>query len=173
MREIGMIRAFAFRALTGAGLLLLAACAPTRDPGQAGFFSGIANMMTGAYETDTEALRAEAEASEQRVADLRAENDRLAREAAELDAEERALRERQRVLNERLIDQERALQQLRERRGADQAELDRVSARLQELEAEHQRLAAGQVEPAELQRLEQENQKLEQTLDQMLKSLPG
>ncbi len=65
-----MIRAFAIRPLAAAGLLLLAACAPTRDPNQAGFFSGIANMMTGAYETDTSALKSKAEASEQRVAAL-------------------------------------------------------------------------------------------------------
>ena len=52
--------------------------------------------------------------------------------------------------------QERTLQELRERRGADQAELDRLSAQLQELEAEHQRLSAPrEVDPAELQRLEQ------------------
>jgi hypothetical protein len=136
------------------GLLLLAACAPTRDPNQAGFFSGIANIVGGAYEEDTAALGAEAAASEQRVAALQAENQRLTREMAELDAEERRLRERQRALGERLMAQERRLQELRQRRDADQVELDRLSAELQALEAEQRRLAAeraGEVDPAELQ----------------------
>ena len=105
-----MLHATVLRPLATAGLLLLAAaCAPTRDPGQAGFFSGIANIVGGAYEEDTAALQAEADASEQRVAALRAENQRLTREMAELDAEERSLRERQRALNERLMEQERTL----------------------------------------------------------------
>jgi chromosome segregation ATPase len=94
----------------------------------------------------------------------------------ELDAEERRLRERQQALNERLMDQERTLQELRARRDADQAELDRLSSRLQALEAEQQRLGAArpaEVDPAELERLEAENQELERALDQMLQSLPG
>jgi DNA repair exonuclease SbcCD ATPase subunit len=168
-----MIRASAIRPLAAMGLLLLAACAPTRDPNQAGFFSGIANMVTGAYETDTAALQSKAEASEQRVAALQAENDRLAKEANTLDTQERALRARQQKLNQSLIADEKQLQDLRTRKGADQAELDRLTARLKDLEAEHQRLSAEQVSPAELQSLEQQNQQLKQALDQMLKSLPS
>lgn len=158
------------------GLILLAACAPTRDPNQAGFFSGIANIVGGAYEEDTAAMQAEADASEQRLTALREENQRLTREMGDLDAEERRLRERQRALNERLMEQERTLQELRGRRDADQAELNRLSAQLQALEAEQRRLGAeraAEVDPAELQRLEAENQELERALDQMLESLPG
>ncbi len=80
---------------------------------------------------------------------------------------------RQQKLNQSLIASEKQLQDLRTRKGADQAELDRLTTKLKDLEAEHQRLSAEQVSPAELQSLEQQNHQLEQALDQMLKSLPS
>lgn len=155
--------------------LLLAACTGTRDPSEAGFFDGIRNIATGTYEQDAGVMRKQAETAEARVADLRRQDRQLQEQIATLEGEEKRLRQRQRVINAQLEAQQKTLEQMRRRRGAVQSDLDALEARVAELAAEQSRLAATPVErvdPAEVARLERENEALRQDIDAMLALMP-
>jgi DNA repair exonuclease SbcCD ATPase subunit len=166
-------------ALARSALLLaalgLAGCTGTRDPNEAGFFDGVRNLATGAYEEDTSQMRATAASAELRAQQLREDNARLQLELARLSEEDRALRQRQQRLNSQLAAQIQALQRIRTAKAATQVQLTSLEQRVAAAEAEQRRLsqrAASEVDPDEVARLERENTALRQDIDRILAAMP-
>lgn len=156
-------------------LVLLAACTGTRDPSQAGFFDGIRNIATGAYEQDTAHMRADAASAELRAQQLRDDNAKLQLELARLNTEDKALRQRQQHLNSQVAGQLEALQRARSAKAASTQTLDALQKRLDAAEAKQHELSqlpADQIDPAEIHRLETENAALRQDIDKVLAAMP-
>ena len=158
--------------LSTAFALILAGC--SQDPKEAGFFGGIYNAATGAYDERQEALRAEAEAAEAR-------RDRLFQRTRQIQDELSSLEPEQRALSQELVrlDQELAIQsrELDQVRVTNQTQADALARlRAQERELTERQLstdATDQDAAAEIAELERENERLGDEIAAFLESLGG
>jgi chromosome segregation ATPase len=139
----------------------LAACQPNPDPAQAGFFSGLGNIGSGAYEARAAQQRAQLDVAMQQQQALRQTGKAEQVQQQRLDAEATGLRRRRQALKGDLATMRRELEAARGERDADQdrlrqfsaqlATLEQASAQLEESHAESARLAE-QIAEAEARR---------------------
>ncbi|WP_298376989.1 hypothetical protein [Azospirillum sp.] len=149
----------------------LAGCANcTRDPRQAGFGCGVANLAGGVYQEDTIKLQAEADAAQARAQNLAAENDRLRAEMGSLNQQQRRLNTQLIAANDQLAQSHARLQLLRNQRDVDRGRLTDLENQLANLQDRQRELIrrrgnagdaaeAARIE-AEIKRVEAENAKL-------------
>src|SRR4051794_33371617 len=144
--------------LVALGLLVLAACQRTEDPARAGFFSGLANTVSGTYEQRIDQKQQELSETERMKQSLARRADEAERDRAQSDA---ALKDRQlrlAAMDDQLQRMERQLDQLRAQRSGDRVKLADAERRVAALK--QQRAQADPADDAQVRQLDQQVQTL-------------
>ena len=151
---------------------LLAACARTQDPSQAGFFSGTANIVDGTYDRriyEREAALASARSTSQQ---LEAELAASQAEAMQLQQQQTALQQRLYALDTQNAGLRQQIAVARQQAAADDASLRQLETRLADLERRRTELrdvpTADPGAQAELERLERETAEIRRAIDEIM-----
>jgi len=154
-------------------LALAVGCATGDDPREGDFFSGVANLTTGAYQRRVDQKQQSLEAAEQERARLRAEQAAAEAERAEVGAARLAAEKHEAEMAASLDELNRRLADAESRQALEEGELRQLQQEVQALNQAQTLLTAnpGLDEAAkarELQELELRKQRLEEALIEAL-----
>lgn len=153
-------------------VLFFAGC--STNPEEAGFFGGIANVVSGAYDKQEGELQTELDEAEARRDRLRAKAEALEAEVGSLSPEQEALSRQLASLNTTLADQSSQLDQVRANNDDQAEQLERLRGRERELA--EQQLAVdtiGDTAREEIDELQRENEQLAGEIAIFLETLGG
>jgi chromosome segregation ATPase len=156
--------------LFAAALLALTAC-DTSDPSRGGVLGGIGGLATGAYDRQTQQRRDALSAEERRNQQLRADAARAGEERRQVTSERAALRRQNAALSSEIARLRSKLASAEARRGQNVAELRRLGADLDSLQASGNQVnndptLADAEKRRRLDELNQRKQLLERAIDQ-------
>lgn len=154
-------------------LLVLAGCAATDDPAEGGFFTGMANLSSGAYEERLDRKRGELDAAQTEHARLEEHAAGVERDRAAVSAELAAAEQRLAVLRADMDDLDRRIEDASAGAALDQQELNRLNEELADLKQSERLLATDPVvgidaKAKRIDELERRKKVLEETLAKAL-----
>lgn len=156
-----------------ATVLVLVGCQTTTDPAEGGFFSGVSNLSSGAYEQRLEKKKGELAGAQAEQAALEQRSSALDSEQASVSAELASAEQRLAALRADIDELDKKIQEASRQLQLDEEQRKRIEEELADLERAERLLSTDPVIDVEtktgrIEELERRKKRLEETLAEAL-----